>query len=875
MNNTNEDDRRDGRADRRSLSEGQFVGQYCIIRKLASGGAGDIYLARDTRLERGVALKFLHPASGHDQASRQETLEEARAASRLSDTNIVSIYAVEEIDGRYFVSMEYVEGRSLQEKVAEGPLALPDLLNISLQICAGLSVAHEAGIVHRDIKPANILVTPKGEVKITDFGLAAAVDRDGSAHTEAATGTLAYMSPEQVLGGRIDHRADLFSLGALMYELATGQRPFRGDYRSALEFAIVNDTPGPIAELNPDVPRSLVKIIEKLLQKAPESRYQSAAEVADDIRKLMEAPAATAAPSPPRRRVRPLTVALAGVLILIAGYWAIKQFSPARRSARTSDRPRIAVLPFENLGAPEDEYFTDGITDAITTHLFNLHELAVISRASAMQYKNTTKTAPEIAAELDVDYLLTGTVQWEKSATGSRVSIRPQLIRASDDTYVWTEPFDRVLGRIFVLQSEIAEKVARALDISILEPERQSLARAPTDNLEAYDWFLRGMAFFQQSWQKSDVSTAAEMFERATRLDTTFALAYAMLARADAAMYQEYYDRSAERLQRATEAVARAVRLQPDLPESHIARGYLFYHGYLNYDSALVEFGHARRLQPDNSELLNAIAAVERRTGKLDDALADFKLALALDPRSHLKSMDVALTSGMLHEYDTSLVYVDRTLDLAPSWDLPHVFRAWLHVLADGDLDAARHVLESAEGKSDLSANPYYWWLTRILYDMETGLERSVLGADSAQYYLYRGQIYRLMNRPRRTQAYYDSARVLLEQRVRAQPEAPRFRSQLGLAYAGLGRFQDAVREHGRALQLLPTWRDAFDAPFLMVNAAESFVMAGQHDAAIDQLEKLLAMPGFVTPSYLKLDPIWDPLREEPRFKKLCGGSST
>lgn len=869
MNITNDGDRRDQHQDRHSSSEGQFVGHYRIIRKLASGGAGEVYLALDTRLERQVALKFLLPGSGHDEEDRQKILDEARAASRLNHSNIVSIHAVEEVEGRCFVAMEYVEGRTLQEEVADGPLTMPNLLSIAIQICEGLAAAHDSGIIHRDIKPANILVTSKGEAKITDFGIAAAVDKSGSAQTEAATGTLAYMSPEQALGGSIDHRADLFSLGALLYELTTGQRPFRGDYRSALEFAIINDTPQPILELNPEAPPALVKIIDRLLQKPPESRYQSATEVAAELRKLIEGPSATAAASP-TRRVRPLTLLLAGILVIVAGYWAIQRFSADTRDTVKTDRPRIAVLPFENLGAADDDYFSDGITDAITTHLFNLHDLAVISRASAMQYKKTKKTVPEIAAELDVDYLLTGTIQWEKSASGSHVSIRPQLIRTSDDTYLWTDSYDRVLGKIFVLQSEIAEKVARALDINILEPERRALARAPTDNLEAYDWFLRGMAFFYQSWQKSDIEPAAEMFERATRLDTTFALAYAMLGRADAAMYQEYYDRSAERLQRATKAVAKAIQLQPNLPEAHIARGYLFYHGYLQYDSALAEFGHARRLQPDNTELLNAIAAVERRTGKLQAALADFKLSLVLDPRDHLKSMDVALTSGMLHEYDTALAYVDRTLELAPSWDLPHVFKAWLYLLSDGNRDAARRVLESAESKADLSANPYYWWLTRMLYKPETGLERIVLGSDSTQYYLYRGQIYRLMNRPSLMRRYFDSARVLLERSVQAQPEAPRFRSQLGLAYAGLGRFEEAARESRRALELLPGWKDTFDAPFLMVNAAESCVMAGQYDDAIDQLEALLAMPGFATPFYLKLDPIWDPLRNLPRFKKLC-----
>lgn len=536
----------------------------------------------------------------------------------------------------------------------------------------------------------------------------------------------------------------------------------------------------------------------------------------------------------------------------------------------------LAVLPFENLGPPEDEYFADGLTDALIAHLAKFGELGVISRASSMQYKGSSMSLREIGDELGASYVLTGTIHWDKSTTESRVLIYARLTQVNQRADMWVESYERVLDSVFEIQSDIARRVTAELSIAVQRSEQLAMATPPTQNLEAYDFFLRGRQYFSRSWDREDIDIATQMFSRAVQLDSSFALAWAWLSRGHESMYWEYYDRSEQRRLEAGQAALTSLDLDPDLAEAHLALGYCYYHCEQDYGKALDEFATALTIQPGNAETYAAIAPVQRRQGLLPEAAANFTRSLQLDPRSHLKAFDIGLTYGMMRQYDSASAYLNRTMLLAPDWPLPYVYKAWLQVISRGDVEAAREVIAASSGRADLSSSKYYWWLARVLDgDHARVLVRTRRGSDTAAYYLHCARMHRLMGHDDTVRIFADSARRVLEPLVARRESEPRFLSQLGLAYANLGRGAEGITVGRRAVELLPTSRDAFDAPFLVVNLAETLVILGDHDGAVDLLRSLLDIPGFVSPAYLRLDPLWRPLQEHPGFKQLIAGGAS
>jgi serine/threonine protein kinase len=436
---------------------GQTISHYKILSKLGEGGMGVVYKAEDLKLGRSVALKFL-TSSIVDDKTRQRFVHEARAASALEHPNICSIHEIDESpDGQMFIVMPCYEGESLAAKIERGPLKLDEAAEIAIQVASGLSKAHEKGIIHRDIKPGNIFMTSDGLAKIVDFGLAKLATQTKLTRSGMTTGTVAYMSPEQARGEEVDHRTDIWSLGVALYEMVTGRLPFRGEHEPAVVYSIMNEEPEPVTGVRTGVPMELERIIRKCMAKSPGERYQHADEVVADMRRMGKA---LAAPAPTRpqefrtglrpRRGRPWlwVAALAVVVVVVVG--VLSRYRAPSRVAPVSERKMLAVLPFVNLGSAEDEYFAAGITEEITSRLATIRELGVISRTSAVHYAGTNKTIKQIGAELDVQYILEGTVRWARAPEGtSRVRITPQLIRVSDDTHLWSEPYDRVVEDIF------------------------------------------------------------------------------------------------------------------------------------------------------------------------------------------------------------------------------------------------------------------------------------------------------------------------------------------------------------------------------------------------------------------------------------------
>jgi serine/threonine protein kinase/tetratricopeptide (TPR) repeat protein len=878
------------------IGPGSQIGRFRVEQELGRGGMGVVYLAHDTKLERPVAIKSLPADLMGNAMIRKRWKREAQVLASLNHPNIATIYEeLEEAEGVRYLILEYVAGDTLTERIAQRGLKLQEALSIALQVAEAVAAAHEKDIIHRDLKPGNIKITPDAKVKVLDFGLAKVVASEVPDQQSTTTepgkviGTPAYMSPEQARGKPVDRRSDIWSFGCVLYEMLTGEVPFKGETAS--------DTLANILDKDPDwqllpqtTPGNIQVLLRRCLEKDPHRRLQHIGDVAIEIRETLSLPEAAPPVTTPSISLRPETAAKArsrriaiviggAIIVFAAGIavWLVNK----KPSLPLSRETRLVVLPFENLGSTEDEYFADGMTEEIMSRLSGIHSLGVISRTSAIQYKNSNKTIQQIGKELGVEYVLEGTVRWERPSEGpSRVRVTPQLIRVPDDTHLWSDRYDAVLANIFEVQSDIAERVAQALDITLLEAERQALAAKPTEFMEAYDYYLRGNEYFHRSILESDFRIAIQMYEKAVELDPTFAPAYAQLSRIHVRMYWWYYDRSEERLGLAKQAVDKALQLNPSLPGVRLALGHYYYQGQLDYRGALEQFAIATRSQPNNSEVLSYIGYVQMRQGKFEQALANIKKASELDPLYYLLPNEVGSTLRLLRRYPEAERYYERAISLAP--DLPDVYsdKAELYLRWTGSTEKARAVLEEALDNIKLPESPDIVNLL-VAVDVYDGNYQEVLDRLSLKLEyvddqfnfipkaLLYAQIYGCMDKKQLEQASYESAQSILETKVRKWPDDARFHSALGIAYAGLGRKEDAIREGKLAVELLPVTKDARRGPNRVEDLARIYVMVGEFDAAIDQIEFLLSIPGELSIPLLRLDPVWAPLREHPRFKKL------
>jgi TolB-like protein/Flp pilus assembly protein TadD len=837
------------------LSSGTQIAHYRVTGVIGTGGNGTVYLADDLSLKRQVAIKFLKSSSSHQPEEKEQLLEEARATAQQNHPSLVTIYDVGTYHDMPYLVLEYVDGTPLNELLKAGPLAPARIQDLVSQLCEGLQAAHESGIVHGDIKPSNIMVDRKGRVRILDFGVSRLLDSPGTIPDSSLSGTIRYMAPEVLTGRPPDARSDLFSVGVLLYQMQSGKLPFSGSYDAAVMYAIGNHTPVPLVSLVPDLSPELAAITDQLLEKDPAHRFGSAESVRHALGAIR---GGSHKPKLGWRTWAALAAAFAGVVFIT--WYLISDRPPA-----TDERMMLAVLPFVNMGAPGDEYFADGVTDAVTNQLANVDRLGVISRHSAMLYKDSHQDLPSIGEELGVDYLVTGSIHWEREANDS-LRINVALVKPPNDLYFWSATYDSDLDQIFKLHAHIAADVAGALRAGDGQAED---AAQPTVSLAAYDLYLRGNDFFYRSWEQSDIEFAGSLYRRSIDLDSTFAAAHAMLSRVDASMFWERYDPSKQRCSAAFAAAEKALELDADLAAGFLALGYCYYHCNRDFDSALKQLQTGLVLHPGHSDLHNAIAAVRRRQGKLTESLQGFTEALRLDPRSHLKAFDVGLTLGMLRRYPEAKTYLDRTVLLAPDYALAHIYRAWLPVLSQGDTTESRRMVQEAMAMTDLTRSRYYWWLLRILQPGGDSPGTLTAQSDTTSYYLFRSRAARAGGRSAQERIYADSARLILEPRVARQPDDAHYQSALGIAYAGLHQMDSALAHGRRAVDLLPNSREAFDAPFLLLNLAEILTVFGQADQAIERLELVMSIPGFASEAYLRLDPLWEPLRAHPRFQQL------
>ena len=537
---------------------GRTLSHYRVKSRLGSGGMGVVYEAEDTTLGRNVALKFLPAEMAQDAMLLERFQREARAASALNHPAICTVYAIDQFEGQHFIAMELLEGETLAERIRRGAFDIGRLLDVGIQISDALESAHAKGIVHRDVKPANIFINTRGQAKILDFGLAK-IDRGPAVNNQSgaptamrdeltkagtAVGTVSYMSPEQARGQLTDARTDIFSLGAVLYEMATGTLPFQGDTSAIIFDNILNHDPAPAHQINPALPAELTRILGKALEKDRTLRYQSATDLKTDLLRLKRD--------------------------LDSGSRRLSDSSESRKAAAT--QKSIAVLYFENLsGVKEDEYLRDGITEDIVTELSKIKGLQIFSRATVLAYRDKTVTPATIGQQLNAAYVLTGSLR----RAGARIRINAQLVDTHTDFPLWSERYDREMKDVFEVQDEIARSIAEALRITLTPQEQEALATKPTENLQAYDLYLRGRSYARRL-TRQDLEFALQMFENAVALDQHFALGYAAIANT-CAQYHNLFERDGKWIDRATAASERASALGKDDPEVLVAEAWVLY----------------------------------------------------------------------------------------------------------------------------------------------------------------------------------------------------------------------------------------------------------------------------------------------------------
>jgi eukaryotic-like serine/threonine-protein kinase len=857
-----------------------LAGRYAIQRELGRGGMATVFLAEDLKHHRQVALKVLNPELA-EVLGGERFLREIEIAAGLHHPHILPLYDSGEADGLLYYAMPYAEGESLRDRLSrEKQLPVDDALKIAREVADALSYAHGRGVVHRDIKPENILLE-SGHAVVADFGIARAISAAGGEQLTAtglAIGTPAYMSPEQAAGSyELDGRSDLYSLGCVLYEMLAGHPPFAGATVGSLVYQHLTASPPNITSIRPSVPGRVTAALERALAKTPADRFSHAAHFAEALSPRESAVSATvAAPAPAARRVPRLAlIAFPAILVVGAALLLLRVGGdPPGPPASAYPRTALAVLPFQNLSADaEHAYFAGGLHDELLTHLSKVAAISLRGRTSVMGYAETTKPIRQIAGELEVGALVEGSVQ----VVGGRLRVNVQLIDAATDEYLWAESYDRTLDDAFAIQSDVAQRVVAAVGAALGGAERDALGLAPTANAEAYRLYLQGREYYRRpGYIRQSQEIAQLLYERALELDPEFVMAWAALSEVHGQMHWLRYDTSPERVARQREAAEMALRLAPEAPEARMAMGLWHYWGRRDYATALREFDVALQGMPNDARLISLIGFVHRRLGNWDEVIAAFERATQLDPRDANLFLDVGgLSLRAMRRYPEEVRAYDRALSLAPDLHGAAVQRGETYVLWQGQLDTLRSALARVPADQFLGDRARLFFRERDADGLLAfvGTRRHAAFESQRAFLppsLFAAWAHGLKGDRPAARAAFDSALAVVDSAMRDIPDDWRLHAARGLALAGLGRRDGAVREAAWLQRSVVYREDAYDGPSQVGPArARILAQAGEADAALDEIELILSRPAWFSVHTLRLDPLFDPLREHPRYQAL------
>ncbi|MEJ7757979.1 MAG: protein kinase [Gemmatimonadaceae bacterium] len=873
---------------------------YTLEQELGGGGMSRVFVAQESALGRKVVVKVLPPEMAA-AVSLDRFRREIQLAAQLQHPHIVPLLTAGDTNGLPYFTMPFVRGESLRSRLLKGgELPVSETVRILREVASAIAYAHENNIVHRDIKPENVLISG-GSAVVTDFGVAKALSASSEAAPDTLTsmgvalGTPAYMSPEQATADpNTDHRADIYALGVMAYEMLTGSTPFTGRSPQATLAAHVTEVPDAITRRRSTIPPVLASLVMSCLEKRPADRPQTAHEVMHRLDALSTpsgglartVQATAVKPAKEGKRTRRIAVFTAvAVAAAIAAFGLTEYRKRDSVSTAKAETPVIAVLPFENLGRPEGREFTDGMTEEITSRLSSLRGLKVIGRQTSKSYAGTTKTPQQIASELGVNYVLTGTVRWDRTGDGKDiVRVSPALVRTADATQVWAKPFETILSGIFEVQSKVATEVANALDVALLQPEKDALAARPTESVEAYSHYLRGTELLRTSLQVPDIRTAIAALEKAVALDPQFALAHSQLSIGHTGLFWFESDRTAERLRKARASADRALSLQPSLATAHLALAIYYYQGLLDFESALKELSIAQQARPNDFEILFYKAAIERRQGKWRESIANMNRAIEIEPRIGSYISDFADTHYTLREYDQAERLADRALIVTPREPDALGLKSEIAIARDGDVPRAlqfvrqRFAAEAGArgGLGSAAADPFNaGW--PALADQK--IRDALLSAqwrpeldERSSFLVNRMMLFYVIQDMPRARAYADSALGPLASKVRERSDDARYYSRLGRVQAILGRRQEALAAADKAISLRPVSKDAYGGPDFVANRAVILMMLGDTDRAISEMQSLLEIPSPVSRNAIRLNPLFAALRSHPRFNDLVRG---
>ncbi|MGC2626227.1 MAG: FlgO family outer membrane protein [Candidatus Udaeobacter sp.] len=883
---------------------GQMIGHFKILKPIGAGGMGEVYLASDITVGRSAALKILPSYLTHDTDRLKRFQQEARVVAGLNHPNIVTVYEAGVHDSVQYIASELIEGETLRQCLARGPVQLDEAVEIALQVANALAAAHQAGVVHRDIKPENVMLRPDGYAKVLDFGIAKLAEREVPSAMEgkqtllladtnlgAIVGSVRYMSPEQARHAdrRIDRRTDIWSLGAMLYEMVTGHAPFTGDTPSEIIAAMLATKPPPLSSYRKQVPRELQQIVSKALRKNPDERYQNAKELLDALKALrhnlefaaeLKCSAATRLWLGWTRSPTAVGLTLLGAVLAAAClfYWVGK---PTNNPVPEKS---IAVLPFEYLSDDkQNSFFADGVQDEILSDLAKVADLKVISRTSVMQYKGgIARNLREIGRQLGVAHVLEGNVE----RSGNRVRVNAQLIDARTDQHLWGQIYDRDISDVFAIQNEIAETIVGQLQAKLSSSETEAIERFPTSDITAFDLYTRAKNLLLRtridSNERMNLLQAADLLNQAVSRDPSFFDAYCQLAWAHDFLYFLGHDHTSARLALAEAAIQAASRLRPDVGETHLARAQNLYWGYLDYDGALAELEVVRQTLPNEPRLFQLKAFIERRQGRWEEAIRSFERTIALDPRNLFTLQQTAHSHELLRRYAEEKSVYDRILAIDPNDAVTKAERALVELNCQANTAPLHETIDAIQATNPAGMPAIAdEWLMCGLGERDAiaaknalialGENRSNLGSDSVSLtrLFVEGVIARMTKDDAKARSVFIAARAEQEKTVQAQPDYGPALCVLGLIDAGLGRKEEALREGRRAVELLPVEKDSINGTAIIKYLAMIAAWVGDKDLACEQLAIVIRYPSGLSYGQLKLLPFWDPLRGDPRFEQI------